>query len=150
MYSEGTIFYFTPFYFPNGNTCKDKFLIVLKNIDNKTVCISLPTKEDHVPQDIPKNYGCLNNTEYRVNCFFIPKNHTVTDYGWSFKLDTYLYSEQISDYEISSLEELYKINGVDYKIIGNLSEECFQEIILCFTRRDNKNIQRKYLRMLSI
>lgn len=52
MLSEGNIIYFSPFYFKNGNTSKNKYFLVLKYIENDIVIASLPTRKDSVPYKI--------------------------------------------------------------------------------------------------
>ena len=60
MFETGTIIYFAPFYFKNGNTAKPKYFVVLKNIENKSVIASLPTRKDSIPQKLPAIVVVLN------------------------------------------------------------------------------------------
>lgn len=42
MFTPGNILYFTPFYFKNGAPSKNKYFIVLKDVDGQLVLASLP------------------------------------------------------------------------------------------------------------
>lgn len=59
MFSERDIIYFDPFYFKNGNTAKPKYFVVLKNIDNKKLIASLPTRTASIPRDMYVEDGCI-------------------------------------------------------------------------------------------
>jgi len=67
MYTPGSILYFKPFVFPNGNTPKNKYFIVLKTTDSDVLIASLPTSQDHIPHMIQKTHGCIDVPEYQVN-----------------------------------------------------------------------------------
>ena len=63
MYKQGQILYFEPFYFLNGNTSKNKYFIVLKQVEGKIIVASLPTSKDFVPRFIKKIQGLLCNSK---------------------------------------------------------------------------------------
>lgn len=148
MFVPGNIIYFDPFYFKNGNTAKPKYFVVLKNINNLTVIASLPTRTDSIPAhfEINNNHQCINNSQNFFNCYVIKENIPITICGKSFDFQTHLYGEQIDDYEISILSEIYPNQGIDYHIWGELIPEIFQNIIDCF--RNSSTIKRKYKRLL--
>ena len=69
MFSERDILYFSPFYFKNGNKPKNKFFVVLKELDGKTIIASLPTSHDHIPKQSEVDRGCIEIIESCLNCF---------------------------------------------------------------------------------
>ena len=60
MFEEGNLLLFHPFVFKNGTTPKDKFFLVLGNIDGELLLASLPTSKDHVPYGVDVKQGCLD------------------------------------------------------------------------------------------
>jgi hypothetical protein len=52
VFTEGSILFFDPFYFRNGNTAKAKFFIVLRVLDDKVVLATLPSSQDYVPATV--------------------------------------------------------------------------------------------------
>lgn len=56
--TEGTLLYCEPFVFKNGATPKPKYCIVLGQIGDKVMMVSLPTSKDHVPADAMMERGC--------------------------------------------------------------------------------------------
>lgn len=69
MFEEGNLLLFRPFMFKNGATPKDKFFLVLGNVDGNLLLASLPTSKDHVPSDVEVKHGCLDIAERFVNVF---------------------------------------------------------------------------------
>ena len=45
MFEEGNLLLFRPFMFKNGATPKDKFFLVLGNVDGNLLLASLPTSD---------------------------------------------------------------------------------------------------------
>ena len=87
--------YFDPFYFKNGNTAKTKYFVVLKNIDNKIILASLPTRKDNIPDINVKDHGCVELPDINMNCFVISPNIVVTECRKYFVFKTHLYGYQI-------------------------------------------------------
>ena len=132
MYSQGVIFYFTPFYFKDGNPCKPKYLIVLVNNNGENIVVSLPTRKDSLPSQISLNHGCINDNSISVNCYHFKKEEKICDNGFSFPIDTFIYGYSVDLWEITLLDEIYKTEGIDYEIMGTLTESEYQSIIKCF------------------
>lgn len=62
-------------------------------------------------------------------------------------MDTMLYGNWLDDFMIESLQTNYPIEGVDYEIIGELTDEELKKVIACFS--NSSSVKRKYKRMLS-
>jgi hypothetical protein len=121
MYTSGNIIYFTPFYFSDGTSPKPKYFIVLKeNRNENSILASLTTKLDCVPGDTPKNQGSIDVPEINFNCYYIQKDRIITDSGWAFPKDTYVYGYRLIQLDISDLNAKYKIENVDYQIKGKI------------------------------
>lgn len=146
MFAKGTIVYFDPFYFKNGNTAKAKYFVVLKNDGQKNIIASLPTRKDSIPSANIIQNGCLELPDINLNCFVISKNQTVTDCGKCFDFTTYLYGYEIDEYDISLMEEIYQNEGSDYIIWGQMESNLFVNLITCF--KSSKSVKRKYSKQL--
>lgn len=146
MFKEGTIIYFTPFYFKNGNRAKNKYFVVLKKTNDDLIIASLPTSKDHVPEKYIKPFGCVEAPEINFNCFLIPNTEVITRCGKSFPRNTFIYGRQIDDYNIECLKNTYAIKDRDYEIFGEMKEEIFNLLIKCF--KGSGSIKRKYKRLL--
>jgi len=145
MYTQGNIIYFTPFYFPNGNTCKPKYFIVLLSEENSLIIAGLPTRVDHVPSFIEKKHGCISNDKINFNCYFFEKNLPITESGWSFPLDTHIYGDEIDFFDKNRFDQIYKVAGVDYEVIGKLKDSELNQMINCFknSRATLNKVRRK-------
>ena len=146
MFQRGNIIYFTPFYFKNGNTAKNKYFVVLAVIEGKSIIASLPSSKDYVPVKEEREMGCIELPSANLNCFVIPAFIEATECGKSFNMSTYLYGHLIDDYEISDLESTYPIEGRDYKVWGKIKEELLNEILNCF--KTSASVKNKYKRRL--
>ena len=146
MFEEGNIIYFDPFYFKNGNTAKPKYFVILKNIEQRSIIASLPTRTDSIPAKNTIQNGCIELPDINLNCFVISKNQIITDCGKNFDFTTYMYGHQIDDYEIKIMEEIYPLEGSDYEIWGKMKSEIFEKLINCF--KTSKSVKNKYKKLL--
>jgi hypothetical protein len=146
LFLEGQIIYFEPFYFKNGNTAKNKYFIVLKNINNKIIIASLPTRTSKAPSLINVNHGCINDEERCFNCYLFEKGRSITDNNFSFDLNTYVYGNEVEDYEIEILSSIYAIENIDYTIVGKLIEKEYQELYKCLV--NSSSIRRGIKKLL--
>lgn len=147
MFLAGQIVYFNEFYFKNENTAKPKYFIILANINDEVIIASLPTRTNHASSLIDKSHGCVNIDDRCFNAYVFEANRTVTTNGFSFPFTTFLYGDEIEDYEISILLDVYSIEGVDYDIIGQLLPEKFNAIISCVCH--SSSVKRKIKRLLN-
>jgi len=67
------------------------------------------------------------------------------------KLYEYIrYGNQVEDYEIEILEDIYKIQGVDYEEKGVLTQNEFKEILNCIINSSStKRKIKKFLKNIS-
>jgi len=146
MFKEGTIIYFDPFYFKNGNTAKPKYFVVLKNQADQNILASLPTRTYSIPQKEEIDNGCIELPSINLNCFVISDDIEVTECGKTFDFKTHIYGHQIDDYEIKFLKEIYPLENNDYEIWGEMKDELFLSLIECL--KNSKSVKRKYRKIL--
>lgn len=145
MFQPRQIIYFNEFFFKNGNTSKPKYLIILGVLNNKTVVASLPTRVNNAPSLLNKKHGCVNIDERCFNCYLFEPGKPICENGFAFDLPTFIYGNQVEDYELEILEDVYRIKGVDYEEKGILTDVEFAAIIQCIinsasTKRKIKNL----------
>ncbi|WLD24729.1 hypothetical protein NU10_04910 [Flavobacterium dauae] len=146
MFQEGTIIYFDPFYFKNGNTAKPKYFIVLKSDAGKQIIASLPTRKDSIPENETIKDGCIELPDINLNCFVISNSKIVTECGKHFDFTTHLYGHQIDDYDVKMMKEIYPNEGSDYIVWGKMRLKLFEELLNCL--KYSKSVKRKYRNLL--
>lgn len=147
MFLQGQIIYFNSFVFKNGNAPKPKYFIILKNIGTKIIIGSLPTRTNSVPSFVTVSHGCINLDDRCYNCYLFQKDKVICKNGFSFELPTYIYGDQVEDYEVEKFEEKYSIKGVDYEILDTLTDTEYNEIMKCLL--NSQSVKRKIKRYLS-
>jgi hypothetical protein len=146
MIEERNLIYFDPFYFKNGNTAKPKYFLILKQLSNKIIIASLPTRKDTVPSNEEVSFGCVELPDINFNCFVLQENMEVTECGKCLPEKTFLYGHQLDEHEIDLLKVLYPNEGSDYTIIGKMKSDIFENIIKCF--KSSKTVKNKFKKVL--
>jgi hypothetical protein len=146
MFEPRNILYFDPFYFKNGNNPKAKYFVVLKTIDNKAILASLPTSHDHIPEYSTQKFGCIELPDANFNCFALSPTTCVTECDKCFPRKTFMYGQNIDEYNINDMRELYPLENINYSVWGKMKQCLYEDLILCF--RNSKSIKRKYKRLL--
>lgn len=148
MYTPGTLIYFDPFHFDDGEDSKPKYFLVLKIFDNDTALLAtLPSSKDHLPSGQNHVHGCLEDALSCINCYVLEARRPVLTNGWAFPKTTFLYGNWLTDFKINSLLTTYAIEGVDYEIVGVFEPSELQGIINCFA--NSATVKRKYKRVLA-
>ena len=146
MYTEGNIIYFDPFYFKDGVSSKRKYFLVLKNIGDTAILASLPSSVVHLPNFVEIKHGCVNISESCIGCYIFKEKQPITKCGWAFDLNTFLYSNWVDEYDLSVLMGIYQIEGLEYEIIGQLTDVELNNVLDCF--RNSSIIKRRYKKLL--
>lgn len=141
MYLPGELIKFSPFVFKNGNQPKPKYCIVLGQLDDKVMIVSLPTSQDHVPSDVLVERGCVDIPERGVNAFVLTPIDQVTS-SFRFPRPTFVYGEQVDEYEQKYLDEM----GSAIEHLGQIDLPLFQAIKDCVKKA--RLLRRKYRRLL--
>lgn len=146
MYTPGKLIFFDPFHFKNGDS-SPKFFLVIKILNGNVILATLPSSKVHLPSNQLIQHGCLEVPDSGINCYIFEANRPITKCGWCFDLNTFLYGMWLDDFSIETLKENYSIKGVDYEIIGELTDEELHNVIECF--KNSSSVKRKYKRLLS-
>jgi len=145
MYIPGSIFYFKPFYFAEGGS-KPKYFITLYSNDGNVIVAALPSSQDYVPGQVEKKHGCLNYPEGDFNAYYFSPVMPITTTGWSFPVHTFIYGNWIKSLDLGILQATYQVEGVDYDIIGRLTQAEYDSVIQCLLKaRTLKNKIRRAL-----
>lgn len=146
MYFPGNILYFTPFYFPNGGKVKNKYFIVLATNQENTLIATLPTSKDHIPANVEKIHGCIDLPEINFNCYYFEANKPITESGWGFPLETFVYGPQVAEFNRTNFESIYSVEEIDYEIVGKLKTIELSDIINCI--KNSRTVKRRIRRAL--
>ncbi len=141
MYEAGDLLKFSPFEFKNGNKPKPKYFIVLGHIDEKVMMACLPTSKDHVPTDAAVERGCVDLKERGVNAFVFSPSDKITS-TFSFPRPTFVYGEQVDEYEHKYLDEMNSI----IEHLGQIDAQTFQQLKDCLKKAPL--LRRKYRKLL--
>lgn len=147
MFNTGALILFTPFHFKNGDPSKDKFFLVLRSVGNSVVLASLPTKVNQAPSLINTTHGCVNHDERMFNCYVYEPNRIICDSNFSFSVPTFIYPNNVEDFDVATLQQKYPVEGADYQIMGNLLPQELQELLNCI-EKSKGGVKRKIQRML--
>ena len=146
MFEPGNLLYFNPFIFPDGGEPKPKFFVVLGEVNETVLMAALPTSKDHIPSDAEVKSGCLEIPERMVNAYTFMANEKVTDTGFFFEKNTFIYGQNIKTY--NSLAFLNQtISGetiIEEK--GKLIDELFSALKDCLKNSDA--VRKKYKKYL--
>jgi hypothetical protein len=146
VFQPKQVIYFNEFYFKNGNTAKPKYLIILGRIADKIIVASLPTRTNNSPSLVNTNHGCVNLDERCFNCYVFEPRRSICENNFAFELQTFIYGNQVEDYDIEILEDVYMIKGVDYEEKGILTESEFKAILECII--NGSSTKRKIKKLL--
>jgi len=146
MFTEGNIITLIHF-FKNGATAKHKYFLVLKNVGDHTILASLPSSVVHLPGFADKIHGCIDMPDSCISCYVFQQKIPVTKCGWYFDLDTFLYGNWLDDYDVRALQETYRIEGIEYEIIGQLTDAELENVRKCF--RNSSVVKRRYKKLLA-
>ena len=146
MYTAGNIIYFDPFFFKNGSLPKPKYFLVLSTLDQHTILASLPSSKNHLPSDLPIVHGCINMPESCISCYIFQKQFPITEKEWAFPETTFLYGNWIDEFPLAILKETYKVEGLEYELIGTMKTDEFLKVKECF--KNSATVKRKFKRIL--
>ena len=150
MFEEGNLLLFRPFLFKNGATPKDKFFVVLKELEGNILLASLPTSKDHVPSDMEVRHGCLNIAERFINVFIFLSGEEIVskDDGsrFAFNKNTFIYGADLDIYPTSRFELQERMAQTSIEKIGKLDHDIFNELVSCLAK--SKVVKNKFIKML--
>lgn len=150
MFEEGNLLLFHPFLFKNGATPKDKFFVVLKELEGNILLASLPTSKDHVPSDVEVKHGCLDMAERFVNVFVFLSGEEIANKAdgtrFSFKKNTFIYGANLDVYPTSQFELQERMAQTSIEKIGKLDDSIFEELVSCLA--GSKVVKNKFRKML--
>lgn len=136
MFEPGNLLYFNPFIFPDGGDPKPKFFVVLGEVDETVLLASLPTSKDHIPSDVEVISGCLEIPERMVNAYTFLANEVVTDNGFFFEKNTFIYGQNIKTYNTIAFSEQEKAGETEIELKGKMKADLFTALKDCLRNSD--------------
>ena len=131
MFTVKNILRITDFDFEDGSDLRDKYLLILFQSDEDAIIAPLTTSVDKVPDHF-KTKRCIQDTDSRIHCYYIPKGIQIGESGFFFKKDTFIHihPNSFATRKISYLTEKYLIkNLIDAKDVLHEQEYC--DLIYC-------------------
>lgn len=144
MFEERNLLYFEEYYFENGDPAKPKYFLVLKRDENGIMIISLPSSVQNISVPENKKHGCINLPVVNFGCYFFENQVAITECGFGFPFDTFVYAYWITDKTIETIDYIYKPK--DYGLIGRLTIQEYQNVLTCL--KNSPNIKSKYRKLL--
>ena len=136
MFEPGNLLYFNPFIFPDGGEPKPKFFVVLGEVYDSVLLASLPTSKDHIPSDVEVTSGCLEIAERMVNAYIFKANEVVTDNGFFFEKNTFIYGQNIKTYNTAIFLHQQTDSLTEITEKGKLRDEIFTSLKDCLKNSD--------------
>lgn len=136
MFEPGNLLYFNPFIFPDGGESKAKFFVVLGEMEGTLLLASLPTSKDHIPSDVEVKSGCLEIAERMVNAYIFMANDVVTENGFFFEKNTFIYGQNIKTYNTAVFLQQQTAGQTDITDKGKLKEDIFSALRECLKNSD--------------
>lgn len=139
MFTTGNLLYINNYHFENGNPSKPKYLIVLDNDGTDIIVMNLPTSKVFIPDSITKQHGCINDEEKDINCYYFQAKRVISDNGFYFPKDTFIYSQQVGVISITAFKNIYCDTNCDVKCSVNVDElQAIKECLKHSNRIKNK------------
>lgn len=136
MFEPGNLLYFNPFIFPDGGEPKPKFFVVLGEVDETVLLASLPTSKDHIPSDVEVTSGCLEIAERMVNAYIFMANEVVTENGFFFEKNTFIYGQNIKTYNTAIFLQQQIAKQIEITEKGKLKNDVFIALKECLKNSD--------------
>lgn len=136
MFEPGNLLYFNPFIFPDGGVPKPKFFVVLGEVEETVLLASLPTSKDHIPSDVEVTSGCLEIPERMVNAYTFLANEVVTENGFFFEKNTFIYGQNIKTYNTSAFLHQQTTGQTEVIEKGKLKDDVFNALRECLKNSD--------------
>ena len=146
---EGQLLFFPKFVFSNGEVSEGKFFLVLKNVAQDVILVSLPSSRKNIPAKLYNHTGCYYDEASRLSFYAFRRGVAITECGFTFDKDTLLYGNYLQTYSKSSIKSKYPTEGEDYQVKGVVCREVMIAIHKCF-REAKSVVKRKYQRMLFV
>lgn len=132
MFSNGNLLHFEDYEFDNGGS-KNKYMVVLYNVDGVSIVASLTSSQDYIP-DSAKTDGCIHDDDKGLHCYMIPTGLCIGSNDYSFKKDTYIYVHMnIRDKKIEDLVNNYQAKG-KLKKKCTLNPDTYRALLQCIVK----------------
>lgn len=136
MFEPGNLLYFNPFIFPDGGDPKPKFFVVLGEVEETVLLASLPTSKDHIPSDVELASGCLEIPERMINAYTFLANEVVTENGFYFEKNTFIYGQNVKTYNTIAFSEQEKAGETAIEFKGKMRSDLFTALKDCLRNSD--------------
>lgn len=144
--TDGTLLHIPNYVFESGDF-KNKFFLLLKEINGTQLIVSLPSSIEYFPTGTEIKHGCIDlvNAQQTTYCFkadFILDSVT----GFSFPKNTYLHGCWLKEIDKTLFFQTYPILDFHYEIKGVLDKSELDSVIECF--KNSPSVKRRIKKIL--
>lgn len=128
--AEGDILHIEDFEFPKKGKVekKNKYLIVLLDVGNAKLLLSLPSSQIYISPE-KKKPGCIHYEDQDISIYFFDKDEIIGINGFSFSKDTFIYYAQVFERSPSFLESYF--HSGQLALLDKLTKEAMIEVLYC-------------------
>lgn len=143
-FADGTLLYIYDYRIPNSEVIKNKFFLVLKQIEGELILCSLPSSVPH--NGVISSTGCHRDAAIHLDCYAIlPNTKVCCDTGYSFPIETYIYGRSVDLVNQIKFNQQY-FYRLDYEIKGVLDPNLLDDIKNCL--KSSESIRNKFKKLI--
>ena len=111
-------------------------------VDETVLLASLPTSKDHIPSDVEVSSGCLEISERMVNAYVFMAKDIVTDNGFFFEKNTFIYGQNIKMYKTTAFLQQQIDGQIQISVKGKLTDDIFSALTDCL--KNSGAVRKRY------
>jgi hypothetical protein len=144
--NNGTLLHIPNYVFENGDF-KNKFFLILKEIDGCQLIVSLPSSIEYFPTGTPINHGCIDLAQAQQTTYCFKADYILdTNNNFSFPKDTFLHGCWLKEVDKILFFQTYPIQDFHYEIKGVLDHTELTSVIECF--KNSPSVKRRIKKLL--
>ncbi|MCO6147526.1 hypothetical protein [Flavobacterium sp. NRK1] len=143
---EGTLLHIPNYEFENGER-KNKFFLIIREIEHVQLIVSLPSSIEYLPSDIEIVHGCIELEKAQQTTYCFKAERVIaSNTAFSFKKDTYLHGCWLHGIDKTAFFQKYSVENLHYEIKGVIDQHELNAIKKCF--KNSCVVKNKYKRLL--
>lgn len=118
-----------------GVESKDKFMVVILQVNSNAIIAPLTTSQDYIP-DEHKGQRCVIHLPSRLHCYCIPHSLKIGKNGFAFSKDTYIQVQaNLMKRSVSDLKAKYEMNGSAI-LKDQLTDNEYSDLLYCIYKSE--------------
>lgn len=143
---DGTLLHIPNYVFENGDS-KNKFFLLLKEVNGAQLIVSLPSSIEYFPADVVINHGCIDLIQAQQTTYCFKAGYILdSNNNFSFSKDTYLHGCWLQEIDRTLFFQTYPVKDFHYEIKGVLDKNELDSVIECF--KNSPSVKRRIKKLL--